>query len=199
MTMPATPPEHDRLKAELRTLLEQLYLDTSHEVREIAITEDGALSEIRVTVQPRGAGLVTAEICDNCSAVWETGTTNEITNYQSRVEPGETVPSGECPACGSLTYPGEVLNEAGYSTRAPVFQVSQALARALKKAEYWVDPSESSTEYAAFSAYRTVPDVTRSPDAGVDVYSFIVADENGITGYASLSGSVSSPKATTTA
>ena len=43
--------------------------------------------------------------CDNCGGKWEDGDLHEIRDYFQRVEPGGTVPSGECPKCNCLCYP----------------------------------------------------------------------------------------------
>ena len=47
--------------------------------------------------------------CDNCSGIFpEHKIVTEIPDYHQRVDPGGTVPSGECPKCGALVYPFEV-------------------------------------------------------------------------------------------
>ena len=43
--------------------------------------------------------------CANCGGTWEDGDLKAIKDYFERVEPGGTVPSGECPECGALCYP----------------------------------------------------------------------------------------------
>lgn len=43
--------------------------------------------------------------CDNCGAVLQDEELAEILDYFERVEPGGTVPSGECPNCHALCYP----------------------------------------------------------------------------------------------
>jgi hypothetical protein len=44
-------------------------------------------------------------ICDNCGMDWHIDSLEEINDYSLRVDAGGTVPSGECPECGSLCYP----------------------------------------------------------------------------------------------
>jgi hypothetical protein len=46
--------------------------------------------------------------CDNCGGTWEEDDLHPIKDYFERVEPGGTVPSGECPECGALCYPTTV-------------------------------------------------------------------------------------------
>lgn len=43
--------------------------------------------------------------CANCERIWKLTELKEIADFWARVEPGETVPSGECPDCGALCYP----------------------------------------------------------------------------------------------
>jgi hypothetical protein len=43
--------------------------------------------------------------CGNCGEGWGDEEMNTIQDYFQRVEPGGTVPSGECPNCGALCYP----------------------------------------------------------------------------------------------
>jgi hypothetical protein len=46
--------------------------------------------------------------CDNCGRVWRTKdlkhTFPDIPDMTERLEPGNEIPSGECPHCGALTY-----------------------------------------------------------------------------------------------
>lgn len=49
--------------------------------------------------------------CDNCSRRWDETTLKvrfpDIPGMMERIEPGGTVPAGECPECGALVYPVE--------------------------------------------------------------------------------------------
>ena len=49
--------------------------------------------------------------CDNCRTEWRADQRSrvfpDIPGLTERVEPGGTVPAGECPACGALVYPVE--------------------------------------------------------------------------------------------
>jgi len=40
--------------------------------------------------------------CQNCGKEWDNGQLNPIQDIHQRVEPGEPMPSGECPDCGAL-------------------------------------------------------------------------------------------------
>jgi hypothetical protein len=42
--------------------------------------------------------------CDNCLWIGEERQTQAIADLGERVSPGETVPVGECPECGSLCH-----------------------------------------------------------------------------------------------
>lgn len=46
-------------------------------------------------------------LCDNCGHVWLQIELDDISDFWARVEPGGTVPSGQCPDtdCASLCYP----------------------------------------------------------------------------------------------
>jgi hypothetical protein len=46
--------------------------------------------------------------CASCGGTWEERDLKPIQDYFERVEPGGTVPSGECPKCGALCYPATV-------------------------------------------------------------------------------------------
>lgn len=43
-------------------------------------------------------------ICADCEAKWEDDEVNFVKDLFMRVLPGDEMPSGECPACGALTY-----------------------------------------------------------------------------------------------
>lgn len=43
--------------------------------------------------------------CDNCRNSFVATDLKETRDYSQRVDPGGTVPSGECPDCGALCYP----------------------------------------------------------------------------------------------
>jgi len=43
--------------------------------------------------------------CDNCRSFSAEHELNEIKRLSERVHPGSTMPSGECPGCGSVCYP----------------------------------------------------------------------------------------------
>lgn len=48
---------------------------------------------------------VETHVCDNCGKVHTEDELNEVKDYFQRVDPGGTVPSGECADCGCLCYP----------------------------------------------------------------------------------------------
>lgn len=54
--------------------------------------------------EPRVSGEDLTE-CQNCATIQPEGALNEIQDFDQRVEPGEAVPVGECPGCGSLCHP----------------------------------------------------------------------------------------------
>ena len=43
--------------------------------------------------------------CQNCGKVFKDEDLSEISDFWGRVSPGERMPSGECPVCGSLCQP----------------------------------------------------------------------------------------------
>ena len=45
--------------------------------------------------------------CDDCGKVWTDDQLEDIDRLSERLDAGGTVPSGECPGCGSLCYPVE--------------------------------------------------------------------------------------------
>jgi len=49
--------------------------------------------------------------CDNCGALFDGQEVKPIQDLFQRIEPGGVVPSGECPACGTLCYPVAVKEE----------------------------------------------------------------------------------------
>ncbi|KKN24117.1 hypothetical protein LCGC14_0898060 [marine sediment metagenome] len=49
--------------------------------------------------------------CDNCSREHKAAALHGIANLFDRLEPGGTVPSGECPECGALCYPVETVQQ----------------------------------------------------------------------------------------
>ena len=42
--------------------------------------------------------------CDNCGKVSGEDDLNEIVRLYERVDAGDEMPAGECPACGALAY-----------------------------------------------------------------------------------------------
>ncbi|MBU8840241.1 MULTISPECIES: hypothetical protein [Mycobacteriaceae] len=46
--------------------------------------------------------------CDNCGHTCDAAELDPIRDLFERIEPGGTVPSGECPQCGALAYPPTV-------------------------------------------------------------------------------------------
>ena len=42
--------------------------------------------------------------CQNCEWRGQESECDEIADFWSRVEPGEIMPAGECPACGALCH-----------------------------------------------------------------------------------------------
>jgi hypothetical protein len=66
-----------------------------------------------VSVYPRFVAIDDEErltdACDNCGRQYMREMLCEVKDYFQRVDPGGVVPSGECPACGSLCYPIETI------------------------------------------------------------------------------------------
>lgn len=48
--------------------------------------------------------------CQNCSGRWAEEELKEVKHLTLRVAPGEPMPSGECPECGALCQPVEVID-----------------------------------------------------------------------------------------
>lgn len=46
-----------------------------------------------------------AHRCQNCGKRWNTSELHEIKHLWERVDPGEPMPSGQCPECGALCRP----------------------------------------------------------------------------------------------
>lgn len=46
----------------------------------------------------------TACRCDNCDWTGPASELDDIADVQERLDPGGTVPAGQCPACGALAY-----------------------------------------------------------------------------------------------
>jgi hypothetical protein len=42
--------------------------------------------------------------CDNCRRIWAVGELVEPKRLSERLDPGGTVPAGECPECGAFAY-----------------------------------------------------------------------------------------------
>lgn len=57
------------------------------------------------TASSPGAAPAETHVCDNCGKVHTEDELNEVKDYFARVDPGGTVPSGECADCGCLCYP----------------------------------------------------------------------------------------------
>lgn len=47
---------------------------------------------------------MTQACCDNCGLTCQVSELEPITDLLERIEPGGTVPSGQCPECGALAY-----------------------------------------------------------------------------------------------
>lgn len=45
--------------------------------------------------------------CDDCGKKFTDEELKEVRHLSMRVDPGGTMPSGECPKCGALCYPVE--------------------------------------------------------------------------------------------
>lgn len=43
--------------------------------------------------------------CDNCEMICQVSELEPMADLLERIEPGGTVPSGQCPECGALAYP----------------------------------------------------------------------------------------------
>ncbi len=46
--------------------------------------------------------------CANCGAVWTAAQLAPYHDFWSRVQPGEIIPQGDCPACGAFCYPPDL-------------------------------------------------------------------------------------------
>lgn len=44
-------------------------------------------------------------VCDCCEKNWDASELADMEHLHARLEAGGTVPSGECPDCGSLCFP----------------------------------------------------------------------------------------------
>jgi DNA-directed RNA polymerase subunit RPC12/RpoP len=61
-------------------------------------SEDGDLDE--------SAGEERVAVCQNCGQVWPEPALRPIRDVEQRVAPGEPMPAGECPECGTLCHYG---------------------------------------------------------------------------------------------
>lgn len=61
--------------------------------------------------------------CDNCGHTCAAAELNPINDLLERIEPGGTVPSGECPQCGALAYPPTVQPVSGIGDRTKEMRV----------------------------------------------------------------------------
>lgn len=62
--------------------------------------------------------------CDNCNWQGTAIQTNDIKDIEERIEPGTTVPTGECPMCGALAY----IRNPDPKTESPVDTFATVLA-----------------------------------------------------------------------
>ena len=51
--------------------------------------------------------------CQNCGKRWRLAELKDIKELHQRVDSGEPMPSGECPACGALCQPVRFLAPEG--------------------------------------------------------------------------------------
>lgn len=49
--------------------------------------------------------------CSSCLKLWDDSQLKKVVDLIERVQPGETMPSGECPECGFLCHPVTVEYE----------------------------------------------------------------------------------------
>jgi hypothetical protein len=47
----------------------------------------------------------THSTCDNCGKKWKNAKLHFPEDFWGRVQPGDTMPSGQCPKCGCLCFP----------------------------------------------------------------------------------------------
>ena len=89
--------------------------------------------------------------CGNCFAVWEEHQLREIHNLTDRMEAGDTYPSGECPACGSLCTPGTDMGLEGTASLIVVTALRE-LCTALTQIDQVMMPHDE-PEHEAKGAY----------------------------------------------
>ena len=53
--------------------------------------------------------------CQNCGSGWDEDELYPLKHIHERVAPGEPMPSGECPECGAVCHPEEVLFNHAFS------------------------------------------------------------------------------------
>jgi hypothetical protein len=72
--------------------------------------EAGAIVHVDLE-EDDGRGAAKPLVCDACGESWADPELKHrfpaIPDLLERIEPGGTVPAGECPACGALVYPAE--------------------------------------------------------------------------------------------
>ena len=73
--------------------------------------------------QPQTGEQTDKHVCDNCGHTFLAEDLQPIERLEERIEPGGTVPSGQCPDCGALCYPEAVGRQpdAGRKPTAVVF------------------------------------------------------------------------------
>ncbi len=78
--------------------------------------------------------------CDNCSKVWDADELKDFCDIMQRLDPGGTVPSGECPECHALCYPVEPEEEKdvwGESEKYPRADWKYEVANGDTNQGYW--------------------------------------------------------------
>lgn len=99
-----------------------------------------------------------------------TDSPDEIEGFFERVQPGEEMPSGECPECGALCHPADCFGNYLSDKRAapnpaPETNAPPAVVDALKLAEATI--KRLSTNHGPFNSAQGTLDVIAAALAGV--------------------------------
>ncbi|KKN81511.1 hypothetical protein LCGC14_0317700 [marine sediment metagenome] len=92
--------ENTRIVAEI---IENTFNGTMSALARVA---EARVADEKVTMK-KPSGVVGLHQCQNCEEYWLYESLGEIHKLYERVQPGEIMPSGECPKCGSVCHPVE--------------------------------------------------------------------------------------------
>ena len=81
-------------------------------------------------------------ICQNCGSDWAEASLLEINDIFERVQPGDTMPDGECPECGGVCFAVETPEEQARE------QVRNAAPEMLAVLEEFVEDVETSYQHS---------------------------------------------------